>query len=446
MDMTVIILALLLVVALVTLAALAMRLRAQPERFAAERAILDGTIETLRRDVERQRGRADEARREAAAALAEKSGAEKQIDKRLSDYERLKEQFLTITKATTSDQLRDLSLKLMADHKREAEEAAKQREAHVAATTKGLVEQMQTLHGSVAALKGQVGEKTEKIDNIWRALTTPSGAGVFAEIALANVLRSFRLEEGRDFVLQLATQDAETGRRLRPDAVVFLPAETVLVVDCKASKFLHDIAQAEGSLNEEEAYRNLARTMNTHLKALAEKDYRSAVAADCRRSGRGEPARVMSLMYLPNDAALEKLIRADRDFITKAAQHEIILAGPAVLACALGFAACEISFARRVENQEKIVDGAKTLIDAISVVLGHALKVGKGIKSAAESYADLTASVNRVLLSRARRLETYGVRPAKSLPPPLPAYHVNVDESLIDGEVEEVVPLPRLVR
>ena len=56
------------------------------------------------------------------------------------------------------------------------------------------------------------------------------------------------------------------------------------------------------------AQQNLARTMNQHLKALAEKDYRNAVATDSRNSGRGnEITRILSVMYLPNEGTLEKL-------------------------------------------------------------------------------------------------------------------------------------------
>lgn len=456
MDPIAIALAVLLAGALAAILLLGSRLKHLPERLEGERGILDQTLRELRAELAAERDKAAAALREAAASREARAAAEsrqaeavEQLDRRLADHERMKAEFLALTRSTTLAELRDLSAKLIEDHKRDAAETAKQREEHVEATTKGLVEQFEHIRSAVAELKGQVGEKTEKIDNIWRALTSPAGAGSFAEIALANVLRSFKLEEGRDFVLQLTTQNAETGRRLRPDAVVFLPADTVLVIDCKASKFLHDIAQAEGGPGEEEAYRNLARTMQIHLRSLAEKDYRSAVAADCRRSGRGDPARVISLMYLPNDAALDKVQRADRDFIAKAAQHEIMLAGPAVLASALNIVACEITFARRVENQEKIIDTVKSLLDAVAVVLGHAAKVGKGIKAAADGYADLSASINRTLLSRARRLESFGVQHGKALPQPLPAYHVNIAETVIEGEAAEIrddpPPLPRLV-
>ena len=62
------------------------------------------------------------------------------------------------------------------------------------------------------------------------------------ETVLENTLKSFGLTAGIDFVLQ-QTFGSEDGSRLRPDAIVFLPADSVLVIDSKASKFLLELAQ-----------------------------------------------------------------------------------------------------------------------------------------------------------------------------------------------------------
>jgi DNA recombination protein RmuC len=385
---------------------------------------------------------------ERKAALAEQRLAD--MANRIADFERLKEESLQAAQAAMLATAQSLSSKLIDDHKRENEEAKKSAEERVRATSETLLKQFEQVANTVAQLQGQVGEKSQLLDTLRRALTNPTGAGQFAEIGLANTLKTFGLEEGRDFALQHTTEDAETGRRLRPDAVVFLPGNAVLVIDCKASKFLVEIAEAEGGEREAEAYRNLARTMNAHLKALAEKDYRGAVAAACRQSGReGEIARVLSLMYLPNDGALEKLHRADPEFAQRAARLSIIPAGPAGLASALGFASVEITFMRQVENQEQIIAAAETLLDGVATVLGHAALVGRSVKSAADAFEKLTKSVNGRLLPRARQLVRLGLRPGKELPTPLPSYQVHVADQEIDGDAEElsnIAKLPRLVR
>jgi len=397
--------------------------------------------------------------RSAAARLA----AEREVatlrqqlldgERRSADFERLRGESLQAAQAAVLATAQQISSKLLDDHKRENAEAKQAAEERVREASATLVKQMDDIAKAVQQLHGQVQEKGAALDTLWRALSSPGGAGQATEIGLANTLAAFGLEPERDFVLQHTTEDEE-GRRLRPDAVVFLPGNSVLVIDCKASKFLIDIARAEGSDAEAEAYRNLARTMNQHLRALAEKDYRSAILAAWRQSGRaGEMARILSVMYLVNEAALERLNRADPDFTRKARERDIIPAGPAGLQCALSLASAEINLMRQVESHHKIIEGTRALLDGMAVTLGHAASLGRGIKAAADSFAKLTASVNQRLLPRARAMAKFGVQPNKPLPANLPAYNVHAQESelLIEGEADLVdsetpPPLPRLVK
>ncbi|MGH7033982.1 MAG: DNA recombination protein RmuC [Stellaceae bacterium] len=376
-----------------------------------------------------------------------------EAERRMADFERLKPEIVQAATAAALATGRELSSKLLEDHKRENAEARKEAEARVKEHSASLVNQVNEIAKAVQELHGQLKDKSRTLDTLWRALSSPGGAGQIAEIGLANTLKSFGLELGRDFVLQQTTQD-EDGRRLRPDAVVFLPGDSVLVIDCKASKFLLDIGAAEGTEAEAEAYRNLARTMNLHLRALVEKDYANAIRSALRQAGRGdEIARRLSVMYLPNEAALEKLNRADPEFLSKARTAQIIPAGPAGLHCAVSLASAEINLMRQVENQSRIVEGAEALVESIGAALGHAAQIGKNLKSAAESFSRFAGSVNQRVLPRARKLTALGLQPGKGIPSNLPTYSVTGHEAeLIEGEAEEVrdelaaPPTPRLVR
>lgn len=377
------------------------------------------------------------AERESAAAQQQARDAVE----RLKDFERLKQESAQAAQAAALAAAQQLSSKLLDDHKRETVAARAEAEKRVQEVNAALVKEVEGITKIVSALDGQVREKAATLETVMRALSSPGGAGQLAELGLANALKSFGLELDRDFVLQHAAVDADSGRRLRPDAVVFLPSNTVLVIDCKASKFLLDIAEREGTEEAAFAYENLARTMNQHLKALAEKDYRSAVLAACRQAGRGgDIGRIISIMYLPNEAALEKLHRADPDFPRKARGAQIIPAGPAGLYCALSLASAEINMMRQVENQQEIVDRTRQLLEQVGVVLTHAGQVGRGIKAAAEAFARLSASVNARLLPRARGMTRLGVQPAKPLPQTLPSFSVHSGEegALIEGEAAEV--------
>jgi DNA recombination protein RmuC len=384
-----------------------------------------------------------------ARATAARLGLERELavarqrliegERRRADFERLRAESLQAAQAAVLTAAQQVSSKLLDDHKRETSAANEDAESRVRQASEGLVRQVDEIAKAVQLLSGQMREKGAAVDTLWRALSSPGGAGQLAEIVLANTLRSFGLEPGRDFMLQPTTEDVATGRKLRPDAVVFLPGNSVLVIDCKASKFLLEIAAVEGTAAEAEAYRNLVRTMTQHLRALAEKDYKSAVHAAWRQAGHeGEIARILSVMYLPNEAALEKLYRADAEFMLRARERDIIPAGPAGLHCAISLASLEINLLRQVENQQRIAETTRALLDGMTVMLGHAASLGRGIKGAAESFARLTASVNQRLLPRARSLAKLGVQPGKPLPPNLPAYsvHAEAGDLLIEGEAE----------
>jgi DNA recombination protein RmuC len=454
----------------VALAIVVTRSRSERERLAV-----------LAREIGEERARTDTARNEATQRLADKIAAESRLvelqrqltaltaeraaaagardaalaaeaaaareaavmRQRLGDFERLKEESLKSAQAAVLETAQLVSSKLLADHKRENEEAKKSGQEMVRQTTEQLYQRFEQVTQAVALLKGEVGVSGQQLDTLWRALTSPGGSGRFAEIGLANTLKSFGLVEGRDYILQHTTEDTVTGRRLRPDASVFLPGDSVIVIDCKASKFLVEIAQAVDAEAEAAAQQNLARSMNQHLRALAEKDYKSAVATSFREAGHGdEITRILSVMYLPNEGTLERLHLADPDFVVKAARHQIVPVGPAGLAGFIGFASVEISLIRQIENQQEIVRGTEMLLDSLAIALGHAASVGKGIKGAAEAYERFSRSVNGRLLGRSRKLAELGLRPGKPMPGNLPSYRVDVLDSIIEGDLEEIGETP----
>jgi len=383
------------------------------------------------------------AERGAAAAQAEIAAAQA----RLADFERVRKEMMDAAKVAVTDTAVQVSSKLLDDHKRETAEAKQETEARVRKVNETLLKQVAEVAQLVAVLDGRVSKTGGEMELLMRAVSSPGGAGQLAEIGLANALQSFGLEAGRDFVLQQTAVDEETGRRLRPDAVVFLPTDTVVVIDCKASKFILEIAKSEGTEQEAAAYDNLARTMNQHLRALAEKDYRAAIYAACKQAGRGgDDPYIISLMYVANEAVLERLNRADADFIQKARAVQINPVGPAGLHSALLMASAEIRRLRQMENQKEIVEKTRAMLEGLAVVLGHAARTGAGLKNAVDNFMKFTGSINQRLLPRVRGLARLGVESPKALPQSLPNFAVQTAEesTLIEVEAGEPAPEPEL--
>lgn len=408
--------------------------------FEVKHATLAAQIEGFQRDaLELKELRRHYAESEKNLALMHQQLAES--DKRMQDWELQKAESLKATTASVMEVGSKLSSKLLEDHKREAEAAKKEAEEAAKKNAQALLEQMMTVTKSVAALQSHGTQTQEKVATMWRALTTPAGVGNLSEVSLENSLKNFGLEANRDYVTQF-TAIGENNSRLRPDAVIFLPQDMVMVIDSKASKFLMEIAEAEEKgLNSDELLKGLANTMNKHLNDLKDKDYESAVRTVYKNSGRPTAiSATLMIMYVPSESAIAHLKRADAEFMHKAEKRGIIIASPASLFGLLSLAKHNIGLAKQSENHDLIIKNVQQLMDNVVNMLIYADKVGKGIKSAADSFDQFAKSVNRNVLSKMRTLATYGVKSAKGkeIPARIGTFEVRTTEDMltIDGEAE----------
>lgn len=394
--------------------------------------------------LERESSRQEKVKAEMEVALRVQEL--KGMEARMSDWEKVKDEGIKAAQAATLSAAMVLSTKVLDDHKREAAAAKKEDEERIKKTTENLFGQVREVTNIVAALQSQVTESKTKTETIWRALSTPGGSGHSTQVILGNTLKSLGLEEYRDFVLDKAPE----GKRRRPDAIVFLPGDTVLVIDAKASKFLLEVAEAEKNGSDEtEALENLARTMSQHLKELVDKNYEAEVRNSYREAGRMNEAKIiMSLMYLPNEGAIERVGKADPTFADRALERQIVIVGPTALRTLIGLASMMVDSGRRVEFQTHIVETTQNLLNNLHIVLDHANRVGKGLKSASESYVKLVGSVNARLLPQVKRLIQQGVKPVghKGAPKNLPIFQVLISEDgqLIEAEAEEVDAIPSI--
>jgi DNA recombination protein RmuC len=215
---------------------------------------------------------------------------------------------------------------------------------------------------------------------------------------------------------------------LRPDAVIFLPSDRVMIVDAKASKFLVD----------EEDPKALAKTMNTHLRSLSGKSYADAVRKDLKIKG-NNASQIITIMFLPTEHAVEKLLDADNEFMNKAWKSNIFPVGPAGLMNMLSFAKFQISEQMMMHNHQKIIDEVQKLIASVGSMAEHSSRLGGSISSVANHYDKFAASFNRNFLSKARNISKMGIENGlKKGQESLQRFQVIASKSeLIEVEAEE---------
>ncbi len=403
---------------------------------------------TLRATCQEERS----ARFEAEKQLELMSERYSQIEKRMQDWETSRQEAVHHAKAAIFEAGSQLSGKLLEEHKRETQEAKHAATSATLHTTEQLHNHMRTLAQHVAALKGKVDESADTLALVKRSLLSPVGAGSLAEITLENILNVSGLVKGRDFIMQYTISSNEDGHRLRPDAVLFLPADNILVIDSKASKFFLELAQAEGGHEEQMIYDKLKITMRNHLKSLAAKEYKDAVRSQLRKSDQQRTIRhISAIMFIPSDAALEQLCKADPEFQHKALEADIIPTGPAGIINILSLTRFQIAEEKQLNNHTAILEETSKLLANLNVMADHARRLGNALQSSVSHYDKFAASFNSKLLPRASTIQRLGLNAQNNKPAPtaLERYQLISQNSnaVIDAESDAVTaepPLPPL--
>lgn len=350
------------------------------------------------------------------------------IEKRMQQWEQDKERILRDTQVAMFQTGKEVFTK-------EAEEINKKALKESEEISKKTKEHFDSIIEKVSVLSSNVDSTSRDIKVVIKSMSSPAAVGQFSEVGLANTLKEYGLTQGQDFEIQYNTGAGEGAKR--PDAVLFI-RDNIFIIDSKSSKFFLELAEAEGTSREPEVFENIKKSMNKHLADLSSKGYREAVIDEIKKTRAvNDIGHVQTVMFLCNEAHVDKLAFADPDFINKATAKDIIISGPTGLNGLLAFARYSIKEKNIEENQKRIMHEIGILLGSISTVVSHAAKVGNGIKSAAKHYENLVSSVNSNLLSKAGKISKLGVAvPSnKQLPQKLESFEIIThSQHLIDAE------------
>jgi DNA recombination protein RmuC len=327
--------------------------------------------------------------------------------RKIEQWHQTKDEAMQYAKAAVFEVGNQLSAKLLEEHKRETQDAQKNSKEKIDETTTKIDQQFQSLVNIVSALNGQVKDSKDTVDLVKRALLSPTGAGALAEITLENILKSSGLISGVDFIMQYSINDNLENHRLRPDAIILLPAGNIMIIDSKASKFFTELAS---DADNKEIIAKLKSSMRNHLKELSAKDYKEAVKTSLNKAKFTKDIKhISNIMFLPTESALEKLQTYDPEFMQKAWELGIFPAGPVSIINILSHAKFMISEEKQQHNHEVIIEEVRKLLASISVVFDHIKRVGQNIQSAASNYDKLAGSFNSNILPKTRNIQKLGV-------------------------------------
>lgn len=255
----------------------------------------------------------------------------------------------------------------------------------------------------------RVQSEAAKLVNALR--NAPKARGRWGEHQLRRVLEMAGLSPHVDFAEEVSV-NADDGR-LRPDAIVRLPGDRVLVIDAKCSLNSYQDAVAADDDEARKAHMLAhAKALRTHVEVLGRKSY----------ADQFDDTIDFVIMFVPGENFLAAALEVDDTLFDAAFDRKVILASPTNLIAIARTVAMVWQQEKAAEDARQIAALGKELYDRIAVMSGHIARLGKNLGTAATAYNDFVGSLDRNVLTTAQRLRELAIEtPSKTIDdlPPL---------------------------
>ena len=364
------------------------------------------------------RGQLTDAGNARATAEASKAAAEKLVleqralqDKALAD---LREAF----KALSAEALKQSApefLRLAEQTFGKFQETAKgdlaQRQESIKTLVEPLKQQLETyqkrLQQAEATQASTLGEVRKQLETLAQSsqslaaetrqfrmvLKSNQARGRWGEETLRRVVEAAGMSAHCDF-----TEQTQAGEN-RPDLIVRLPGDRMIIVDAKVPDF--DFLSAMESADETkraEALATHAAKLKATIKALADRDYPSQFPN----------ALDYVVLFVPAESLFSAALEGDHDLIVWAAGKRILLATPASLIALLRSVSVSWQQHAQTENARAIADAAQELFSRVATFTEHFEKIGDGLEAANKAFNQAVGSYESRIRPAGEKIQKLG--------------------------------------
>ncbi len=236
------------------------------------------------------------------------------------------------------------------------------------------------LKGVVEQLMQQSVQIREEANNLAKALKGDNKKqGNWGEIILERVLERSGLIKDQEYRLQASVQEIG-GKRLQPDAIIFLPDEKHLVVDAKLSMVAYE--RAVNADTEEDriiALKQHVLSLENHIRELSAKDYHSLY-------GIHSPDFV--LMFVPIESSLSMAVNQKPELFSDAWDRRVVIVSPSTLLATLRTIASVWKQERQNKNVLEIAKEAGLLYDKFVGFLDDMEQIQGYLQKASNKHED----------------------------------------------------------
>ncbi len=234
--------------------------------------------------------------------------------------------------------------------------------------------------------------------NLVTALRRPEVRGQWGELTLKRLVELAGMSEYCDFELQ-ATVHTENGI-LRPDMLINLPNERILVVDVKTPLDAYISAtEASDAADKKRFLLQHARNLKQRIKELSQKKYWQQF----------EHSPDFVILFIPGDQFLSAALDQDSSLLEYALQQRILLATPTSLVGLLRAVAYGWSQDKLSKNSEQIRTLGENLHQRLQTLTQHLNKLGKHLDQSVEQFNKVLGSYQSKALPAVRKLSELGI-------------------------------------
>ncbi len=210
-------------------------------------------------------------------------------------------------------------------------------------------------------------------------LKSNQARGRWGEETLRRVVEAAGMSAHCDFTEQRTSDEADK----RPDLIVKLPGDRLIIVDAKVPEldFLNALDSADAT-KRSEALAAHAGKLKATIRALADRDYPSQFPN----------ALDYVVLFVPAESLFSAALEGDHDLIVWAASKRILLATPASLIALLRSVSVSWQHHAQSENAQKIADAARELYARVVTFTDHFERIRDGLEKANDAYNKASAS------------------------------------------------------
>lgn len=400
--------------------------RHESERLGDENARVLADLEQVRVSLseaharaEESAGRVTELSVEQAKLMERLDAAGKLIEEFKANREQLVQQFEALGSRTLKSNQEALG-KFITERLKDADSLSQaeldKRKQAIEAMVKPISETLHKTREQITQLDERVKASSESNESLkeetarlTKALSRPEVRGQYGEIQLRRVAELAGMTSYCDFNEQTSVRD-EQGQLLRPDMVVTLPNDRVIVVDAKANinAYIEAVNAPTDEIREEQMQR-FARHTFEQVKKLSDKKYWSLFD--------GRSAEFV-VMFVPGDHFIDAALSRRPDLLDVAAQQGVILASPSTLIGLLRAVAVGWREHALTEQAAELFELGKELHDRAATAFEHAGKLGDSIRQSVDRYNKLVGSIDSRMMPTLKKFEDAGAKSGKALAEP----------------------------